>query len=301
MAGFAQVEKAAGLAFPSKRYAPLNRCAYCDATDNLSDEHIIPFGLGGELVLPKGSCEKHRKATSKVEDFVLRRYLCPLRSHLSLPSRKPHLRPDGYPLILKRGAHSWKQRVSLKDHPGIVRFVIFDPPGRVAGRPAVQETFSFRLTTARIFPDIDQRLARLGADGFEDKVNVNAMSLARVIAKIAHAFAIAELGVDAFEKTYLNDLISDGAPDWTYWVGGYDRGRDVCAREIHELRFVQRGDHLSVIVHLFVPYCPRDAYEVIVGQLRPGIQLPQSLVEELTVFETKGVLAGSQSPGVSGI
>lgn len=299
MVAFAHAKNPAGLSYPSKRYAPLNQCAYCDATDNLSDEHIIAFGLGGELVLPKGSCEKHRKATSKVEDFVLRRYLCPLRSHLGLPSRKLHLRPDGYPLILKRGAHSWKQKVSLQDHPGMVRFVIFDPPGRVAGRPPVQETYSFRLTTARIFPDIDQRLARLGADGFEDIVNVNAMSLARVIAKIAHAFAIAELGVDAFEKTYLNDLISDGTPDWTYWVGGYDRGRDVCAREIHELRFLQRGDELSVIVHLFVPYCSRDAYEVIVGQLRPGIQLPQSLVEELTVSDAKNILAVGQSPGVS--
>lgn len=165
MAGFASVQKPAGLLYPSKRYAPLQRCAYCDATDNLSDEHIIPFGLGGALVLPKSSCEKHRKATSKVGDFVLRRYLCPLRSHLGLPSRKPHLRPDGYSLILKRGTHSWKQKVGLKDHPGMVRFVIFEAPGRVAGRRPVQQTYSFRLTTATIFPDIDQRLARLGADG----------------------------------------------------------------------------------------------------------------------------------------
>ncbi|HXZ41151.1 MAG TPA: hypothetical protein VEG68_10455 [Terriglobales bacterium] len=133
MAGSA-VKKVAGVAYPLKRYAALNQCAYCDATDNLSDEHIIPFGLGGELVLPKGSCEKHRKATSKVEDFALRRYLCPLRSHLGLPSRKPHLRPDGYPFTLKRGSLSWKRKVLLKDHPGLVRFVIFDPPGRVAGR-----------------------------------------------------------------------------------------------------------------------------------------------------------------------
>jgi hypothetical protein len=245
--------------------------------DNLSDEHIIPFGLGGGLLLPKGSCEKHRKATSKVEDFVLRRYLCPLRSHLGLPSRKPHLRPDGYSLILKRGTHSWKQKVSLKEHPGMVRFMIFDPTGRVVGRPPVEKAFSFRLTTACIFPDLDQRLARLGADGFEDKVNVNAMYLARVVAKIAHGFAIAELGVDAFEKTYLNDLISDGAPDWNYWVGGFDRGRDVHAQDLHELKLLGHGDDLSVIVHLFVAYCPRDAYEVIVGKLRRDIALPKAL------------------------
>ena len=135
------MKKAAGIPFPSKRYVPLNRCAYCDATEDLSEEHVIPLGLGGDLVLPRGSCERHRKATCKVEDFVLRRYLCALRSHLSLPSRRPHLRPDGYPLVLKRGPHSWKQKVNLADHPGIVRFVIFDPPGRVAGRPPVQENF----------------------------------------------------------------------------------------------------------------------------------------------------------------
>ena len=130
--------------------------------------------------------------------------------------------------------HSWKQQVKLGDHPGIVRFVIFDPPGRVAGRPPVQDTFSFRLTTTQIFPDIDVRLARLGADGFEDKVNVNAMSLARVIAKIGHGFAVAELGIDAFENTYLSGLISDGAADWNYWVGGYDRGRFLLASSAAE-------------------------------------------------------------------
>ncbi len=275
------MKRGVDIRFPSKRYAPLNRCAYCDATEDLSEEHIIPLGLGGDLVLPKGSCGRHRKATCKVEDFVLRRYLCALRSHLSLPSRRPHLRPDGYPLVLKRGHHSWKQKVNLADHPGIVRFVIFDPPGRVAGRPPVQETFSFRLTTTHIFPDIDLRLARLGADGFEDKVNVNAMSLARVIAKIGHGFAIAELGIDAFEKTYLNGLISDGAADWNYWVGGYDRGRDVQADELHELRFLRRGSDLSVIVHLFVPYCRREAYEVIVGQIRPDVAMPHNLDEEI--------------------
>ena len=275
----------------AKVYAPLNRCAYCDATDNLSTEHIIPYGLGGELVLPNASCEKHRRATSKVEDFVLRKYLCPLRSHLGLPSRKPHLRPDGYPLILKRGPRSWKQKVKLKDHPGLVRFVIFDPPGRVAGRPRVQETYSVRLANAQIFPDINMRLARLGADGFEDKVNLNAMSLARVIAKIGHSFAIAELGINAFEQTYLNDLISCDSADWNYWVGGYDRGRDLGSQALHELRFLRRGDDLSVIVHLFVRYCPGDAYEVIVGQLRPEMELPENLIEDVAVSATTRALA----------
>jgi hypothetical protein len=264
--------------YPSKLYQPLNRCAYCTSTDGLSTEHIIPYGLGSDLVLPKSSCEACRKATSKVEDFVLRRYLCPLRSYLSLPSRKPLQRPDGYKLTLARGGRSWSRKVKLSDHPGNVRFVMFDPPGRVDGRPVEQPTYSVRLIEADIFPDWQQRLARLGADTMEDKVTVNAMALARMIAKVGHAFAIAELGHESFEDTYVNQLVKEGAPDWNYWIGGYNRGTEITASVLHELRFLRRGEELSVIVHLFVPYCPSDAYEVVVGRLRPGREVPPELL-----------------------
>ena len=266
--------------YPSKLYQPLNCCAYCPSTDHLSTEHIIPYGLGSDLVLPKSSCESCRKATSKVEDFVLRRYLCPLRSYLSLPSRKPLQRPDGYKLTLKRNGRSWAQKVKLSDHPGNIRFVMFDPPGRVVGRPAEHSTFSIRLIEANIFSDWQQRLARLGADTAEDKVVMNAMALARMIAKSAHAFAIAELGHEAFEDTYVNHLVKEGASDWNYWVGGFARDKEITASVLHELKFLQRGQELSVIVHLFVPYCPRDAYEVVVGRLRPGKTIPSELLLE---------------------
>ncbi len=266
--------------YPSKVYPPLNRCAYCLSTANLSKEHIIPFGFGGQLIIPKASCKAHRESTSKFEDFILRKYLCALRSHLGLPSRKPADRPDGYVLKLRRGSHSWKQKVKLADHPGFVRFMMFaEGPGRVAGRPREQATWSVRFINAEIFPDIVVRLARLGADSFEDAVSINAMDLARLIAKIGHCFAIAELGFDAFEELYVTHLVTSEAKDWNYWVGGYDRGRNVVARELHELRFLRRGDDLSVIVHLIVPYCPRYGYEVVVGRLRPNVQIPLAIEE----------------------
>jgi hypothetical protein len=269
--------------YPSKDYPPLNRCAYCPSTatvspETLTTEHIIPFGFGGRLILPKASCKFHQKETCRVEDFILRRYLCALRSHLSLPSRNPRQRPDGYVLKLRRGAHSWKQKVKLADHPGLVRFMMFDPPGRVAGRNRQQETYSVRFIDTEIFRDIAARLTRLGADSFEDKVTINAMALARLIAKIGHSFAVAELGFDAFEEMYVAHLVGGPASDWNYWVGGYDRGRNVPPRELHELRFLRRGSEVSAIVHLLVPYCPRYAYEVIVGRLRQVIEIPAHLL-----------------------
>jgi hypothetical protein len=263
--------------YPEKLYQPLNRCAYCPSDVQLSTEHIISLGLGGKLIFPKASCESCRKATSKVEDFILRKYLCALRSHLSLPSRNPGGRPESYKLKLYKNGRSWTQKVPLSKHPGDVRFVMFEPPGRVAGRPLEQPTYSIRLVEGVIFPDAKERLRALGADGAKDKVAVNAMALARIVAKIGLSYAIAELGLDAFEQTYVNHLVRAEAADWHHWIGGYDRGRIVEPVTLHELRLLRRGQDLSTIVHLFVPYCPRDAYEVVVGRLRPGSELPPEL------------------------
>jgi hypothetical protein len=264
---------------PSKQYPQLGCCAYCSATTQLSKEHIIPFGLGGSLVFLESSCDDCRRATSRVEDFVLRRYLCALRSFLSLPSRKPNQRPDGYKLTLRRGSREWTQKVTLAKHPGVIQFVMFDPPGRVAGRPRLQATFNVRLIEAKIFPDAEHRLARLGADTAVDRVTMNAMMLARMVAKIGHSFAVAELGLGVFEETYVRHLVQGEASDWNYWVGGLDRRRAVAPAALHELKFLRRGDDLSVIVHLFVPFCPQHAYEVVVGRLRHDVTLRVELEE----------------------
>lgn len=265
--------------YPSKVYAPPKHCAYCPSTEGLTNEHIIAYGLGSELIFRDASCNACREATSKVEDFVLRRYLGPLRSYLSLPSRKPRQRPDGYKLKLTGHGRTWTQKVSLSEHPGIIKFMMFsEAPGRIAGRPLDHSTFSFRLVEANIFPDWKRRLAALGAHTGVDKVTLKATDIARMIAKTAHSFAIAELGHDAFEKTYVNQLVKADALDWNYWVGGYHRTKQSSATTLHELKFLRRGGELSVIVHLFVPYCPYDAYEVVVGSLRPNIEIAPDLM-----------------------
>src|ERR1700759_2549128 len=103
--------------------------------------------------------------------------------------------------------HSWKKKVRLADHPGFVRFMMFEPPGRISGRPREEKTYSVRFIDAHIFPDINARLARLGSGGFEDNVTINGMVLARLVAKIGHSFAVAELGFDVFEEMYAAHLV----------------------------------------------------------------------------------------------
>jgi hypothetical protein len=61
----------------SSRVCPgIGRCIYCDASGvALSDEHVIPFALNGNLVIEDASCEDCRKLTSANEGIIARRML----------------------------------------------------------------------------------------------------------------------------------------------------------------------------------------------------------------------------------
>ena len=70
---------------------PIGRCIYCLRRDvELTDEHIVPYGLGNTLgdILYKASCNACAKITSRFETTMLRENLLPLRSVLQMPSRK---------------------------------------------------------------------------------------------------------------------------------------------------------------------------------------------------------------------
>lgn len=84
-----------------KIYQGAQSCLYCGDTDRLCDEHIIPFGLGGRWLVPKGSCRPCAKVTSAFEGVVQRTMLGPLRMKFDMPTRRRRERPDKLPLKVR--------------------------------------------------------------------------------------------------------------------------------------------------------------------------------------------------------
>jgi HNH endonuclease len=78
---------------PGRTYRSIELCIYCGSTEELSDEHIIPMGLGGRLVLSHASCAICSSKTSKQERTCLRTMYGPLRLLYGLPSRRKRERP----------------------------------------------------------------------------------------------------------------------------------------------------------------------------------------------------------------
>jgi hypothetical protein len=58
------------------------------ARKDLREEHIIPFALGGNDVLPKASCFECERITSYIEGYVCRVIYGPMRSYYGIQKRK---------------------------------------------------------------------------------------------------------------------------------------------------------------------------------------------------------------------
>lgn len=62
---------------------------YCGRTDELTDEHLIPYSLDGNYVLPKSVCAYHHNLTSKMDQVCTRSMLGGWRTRLQMQTTKP--------------------------------------------------------------------------------------------------------------------------------------------------------------------------------------------------------------------
>ena len=77
------------------RWDTIGECIYCQEPSNvLTEEHVIPSGLGGWRTLPRASCERCQNITREFETVALRHVLGPGRYWLGIPPKKGKRRPD---------------------------------------------------------------------------------------------------------------------------------------------------------------------------------------------------------------
>lgn len=174
-----------------RRFDPVNKCIYCGAEPPvpLTIEHVLPQGLGGGLILPASSCESCRRITHKIEEICLRGM-----SILTYRLRSGLVQhPHEIPYRAKEQPHFLLLPVA-QHGPGILQ-------GRHVGAPM---RYHLQLA-ANIMP---ARLPQLDIRAYF-----------RMIAKIAHAFAVSQIGIDAFESHLPHIIIRDVAPIIPYLIG----------------------------------------------------------------------------------
>jgi hypothetical protein len=207
-------------------YKPVRRCIYCGASGGkLTREHIIPFGLGGSWVLPDASCKVCAALTAKVEQFCLRPMLGRFRIQMKLPTRRPGERPDALPLEIVRADGSLDSKpLPIEEHP--ITCIGFDwaAPRLLDGKPP-KNTFEGRLIVR--YAGTDRNFLK-HAKGEGDKVKLGtfgAAIFARMLAKIGHSYAVANMPPNSFEPMLPNLILGNDTDLYaSYLVGGDKSG-----------------------------------------------------------------------------
>ncbi len=268
-----------------REYPSFGECIYCGShasETELTDEHIIPFSLGGNAVIVEGSCRVCAAETSKIENEIGRQLFWDFRTHTKSQTRRAKERPKDLPFAFAiSGGPIQTKSVPIEDHPYFTPMPVWGMPGILTGD---QPTSEFQHHKAHVFywlpPHIKTVLGL--ADGVPAEIpfpefRIDHQKVARAIAKIAYCQTVVKYGLHGFRRLVLPDLILGRYPNIPHFVGceiGDPPPPD--ARGVqHKLQIthVSKGDlRLSVVtVRLFansgVPEHGPPIYEVVAGAL----------------------------------
>jgi hypothetical protein len=208
-------------------YDPVGRCIYCGATAHspgrarLGDEHIIPEGLAGTLILPEACCQRHEGLTSKVERFCQKSMLGALRYRFGYPTKRPKDRPSTLPVEFKIDGRWQAREVPVAECPLTLVIPRLPPPSILTGvdpRTIKDLTFYWSvISTEEEMLKLCQEHKATGIKPVHGKARYD--MIIRLLAKIAHGYVTAELGYGNF-KPLLLDVIEGTSDNPLELVGG---------------------------------------------------------------------------------
>lgn len=227
-----------------RRYDDASSCIYCGGSDGLSDEHIIPFGLGGRWLFPKASCRICARISGAYEGVCQRTILGPLRMYFDLPTRRKKARPEKLPLQVKYQADDtdWTIiEVDQREYPFLILLPILPPPDEITGLPSVGERGAkVQQLWVRgasfdhgIHRHLDELAARLGVAAINPTATFSAPEFFHMLAKMAHAFAAAELGTARFEPL-LQPILTGDFSECRGFIGGV-QATEPSASDLHQM------------------------------------------------------------------
>ena len=208
---------------PSDIRPAADSCIYCGAREQLSLEHIIPFGLWGRIEFPNASCAECAKRINVFETQVQQKHLAAFRTRTKIPLRKRRPRKYKFQLSFgsKQGGPPAPDPVEIggDEVPANMLLLRFTPPKIfVDGWPKDPTPWMFNRTSD--WRELSNKHQQKATAIFMGEYDNN--MFCRLIAKIGHGLTIAYMPRDilgSFEFLLL-DLIRFGTVDMHYLVGG---------------------------------------------------------------------------------
>lgn len=213
------------------RFAPVGECIYCGADQELSDEHIIPLALAGNLVLPDASCKKCAAVTSRIERSVLRGFMYDARVVGNFPSRRKKDRPSTLRTkLISREDKVVEHNVLVEEAPAFLILPIFARATILSNQLPARGVTITGQETLHFGKNVEELIRGHDAKGIEFGSQIQATEFARLLAKIGYGYLVATMGLFPRDETPLLRLIRGEADDGGSWVGSHEYKLDVEAK-----------------------------------------------------------------------
>jgi hypothetical protein len=261
------------------------QCIYCGVPEELcelTEEHIIAEAIGGKMTLPRASCGGCGAITSAFEGHCCEDMFKSLRLERNIrgKKRKGKKRPTHLPIIEEFSPQvelSERTLVPIQDYPSHLILPIFEEPGILLRREPTIEFRNVNFLFLYVYNDVSnnaearvERLKKSGLTGVKVYEEFRFGEFVRMLAKIGHAFAMAEFGAGVFEPLLLK-VIRENDLFGPYLVGGTS-GRSPPDAELHrvhtELWDLDNQALIIARIRLFADLSPLiPVYTVVVGRL----------------------------------
>ncbi|RRN64635.1 HNH endonuclease [Caulobacter sp. 602-1] len=253
------------------RFGPVGFCIYCGKCDGkLTDEHIIPDGLGGNLILAESSCVDCARITGQTEQVVLRKYLHNIRGALGIRSKKSteklkdfihtvHVASEKRELdIVPASERSlfMLHAVNTDSHPSLLQGQALTPP---------------QLIYTIVAPDdVEARDGVIDGKfiyGWNGSGDVN--PIIRMVMKIAYAYAYAVLPPEEIDTSLSHHILKKPGQDILNVFGALKSSESLLS--LHDIQIVKaiswlETEYWLVRLKLFSFMSNAPTYEVVIGR-----------------------------------
>ncbi len=204
------------------RVKPVGLCIYCGKTEGLTEEHVVPFALGGNLILPNASCTKCNNITSAFELRVLRGFMGDARVAGEFPTRHPKDRPTTIQIGIKRKGRFEPVSIPASEALGVIQLPKFERAAFLAGKPPVKGINIIGVETIGFGKSPKEVASALRVKALQTTAEIDAFAFVRMLAKIGYSFAVANIGPYPLNEVPLLPLIRGTADDGGT-LGGFSR------------------------------------------------------------------------------
>lgn len=246
----------------TKVIVPLNYCMYCGtAVGELTDEHVIPRGVNGHILVPRSTCKEHKDLTSSIEGeiqaadkkgmFAVTRLILGMRSY-----KKKKDRPKTVKLtFIGFDGRKFKKDVPIERAGAVhVMPVFLSPRYARDSLPLLNSNKMevYALAENAVGADLKELVLRYGAAGIAGRVSIPMGAFLRYLCKIAYGFHVGELGAFDREDSPALALLLGERDDFANWIGCLPLEGEIPGDDWHrvEVKPLELGDGIGEVIHL---------------------------------------------------